>query len=209
MAVDVTFNWLLSQFPRMWALIREAPIPCAIIFALICLAVFGLQDIRYRDRLETLSTRIALKDDELESLRAQLAGRRSTTPATPESASGLQRHLTKEQKELIADVLKQGAWESSSVWLRYESGCEECREFAKDVADALVLAGWNDESGTTLDEKQNLTGVKINVHDIEAPPQTARLLGSALRQAGIDYETDPWPDLTVDRIVLFIYRQTR
>jgi hypothetical protein len=116
------------------------------------------------------------------------------------------RRLSLPQKDLVAEQLKKHGWEPDTVWIRFESGCSECQRYASDFADAFTKAGWSDRISTTLDERHDLAGVLLSVADLNAQTQTARLLASTLREAGIHFQMVPWPELSPERTILWVHQ---
>ncbi len=118
-----------------------------------------------------------------------------------------ERRLSDEQKKLVASELKTSGWLPDAIWIRYANGCDECRRYASDLAAALTVAGWNGDFGRSLDEREELTGLKLNVADMNAKPHTAALLALALEEASIDFEWWPMSGMEKERVILWVYRQ--
>ncbi len=125
-------------------------------------------------------------------------------PMVPELGPRL---LTAAQKAAITETLRSSDWQPDTVWIRYASGCEECRRYALDFKSALTLAGWNGDFGKTLDEPEDLIGLKLHVADMAAKPQSAALLAVGLERASVNFDWSPWSGLEKDRTILFVYRQ--
>jgi hypothetical protein len=105
---------------------------------------------------------------------------------------------------MFAEDLKERGIDADKLEVRYASGCVECKEFAGKLAEALIWAGWNGATDTSLDERPELTGLRPCLEDMDAKPRNANLLAGALRRANIDFEWWPMPGLQ-DRLSLWVY----
>jgi len=119
------------------------------------------------------------------------------------------RRLSEAQKSTLTDALKRIEWNSTSVWIRHAIGCTECADYAADLAEAFRWAGWNDSFGTSLDERTELSGLKLTVGDINDKPRVAQLIAAALEKASVKFDWWVMPGVEKDRIILWVYRQNR
>lgn len=119
------------------------------------------------------------------------------------------RRLSQRQKRVIARSLKDSGWTGTQVQISYVEIREDCLDYALDFADALHLAGWVGEPGTTLGHRVSLTGLKIHVEDQSTRPLVATQLALALDAARVPYEWQDWPDIRTGQTILYIYRERR
>ena len=130
-------------------------------------------------------------------------GRTATVAASATQQAS--RSLTKEQKDTLAADLKNHGWEPATVTLLYATGCEECKRYAADFADAFVRAGWNGSVNTSDDEAPDGMGVMLHVADPNNPPQTSRLLQAALKEVGVSAVPYRHEELDAKGTFLWVY----
>lgn len=116
------------------------------------------------------------------------------------------RQLSKDQQEALGEELKERGLDNNKVAVRFYGGHEECKRYAAQLAEAMSFGGWQGEISTTLDERHDLTGLRLCIPDMDAKPRSANILAAAFRQAKIDFEWWQWNGLG-DQIIVFVYPQ--
>jgi hypothetical protein len=117
------------------------------------------------------------------------------------------RHLSKQQKEMLTAELIKLNWQPADALLMWEPECEECRAYALDFEEAFTRAGWTGRAYAPLEDHRETSGVKLFVVDTQSPPSTASLLALALREASIDFDWSIIVGMEPSKVYVWICRR--
>jgi hypothetical protein len=115
------------------------------------------------------------------------------------------RRLNRKQREIFTSALRTRGGIDKSTWIRFAEGCAECHQYAKDFEEAFRETGWNEEIGVSLDERHDLSGVRIVVKDPHHPSSIARTIAASMSEAKIKF--DWWPNVQMadNQTIIWIY----
>jgi len=115
------------------------------------------------------------------------------------------RHITKEQRELLIDLLK--PIEKAPVFFNPLMTSGEAIQFSEEIREVLTSAGF-DTREVDFGERLfslNRTGAFLWFKDKDHPPKHARFISGAFRRVGISLLGDPQPDFAdTDRLVIVV-----
>ncbi len=113
-----------------------------------------------------------------------------------------QRILTPEQHDKLVALLKASA--GTNIAVRHTQGSIEAQNYSDYFSSALKDAGWIIKKPIFLIEERQGRGVKIQVHDIKAPPPQAVFLQHSLKEIGIAADGVEVPPLAPETLELYI-----
>jgi len=109
------------------------------------------------------------------------------------------------QRRKLANALTLRNWPAADARVLFRSGCEECETYAKQIAQALRVAGWNGEPYWTPDEFPGVTGLRIVTRDPSAPPPLGQVLAAALTCAKVRFDWWANVDMSPHQADLHVY----
>ncbi|MCR4268751.1 hypothetical protein [Nitratireductor sp. ZSWI3] len=176
-------------------MIAQAPVTFLVLAAVLALMAYWLVRHQFADRLESLNSRITLRDDQLASYKEKLSG------ASPDEAKQrldlleLQvkalspRRLSTDQiNRLISMVSKQ----PSAIEIAHDAAAGDAKAFTGDFAVAFQRAGW----AVSLPMVMGIgnpppTGIALQVNDPDNLRPVEALVRSALSDLGLEFDVQP------------------
>lgn len=120
-----------------------------------------------------------------------------------------QRGLNVRRRDAMAAGINANGGIDRSVLIRFAQGCTECRLYADDFAKVFRLIGWVGEVGVSLDERPDLSGVRIVVRDPKHPSKMAQAIVAGMQAARIRFDWWANVDMADNQVVLWVYPARR
>lgn len=184
--MEALFQYLATE----WQVIKAAPVIFLTGATLIAIAVFIVVNWFYRGRLDTLDSRLKLKDDLLIDYQRKLSG------ATPDEAKAqldklqsqlnalMPRQLTPDQMRGLGDAAGRL---KASVYLQYDLSCSDGAHYREQLAEIFDKAGWQVHVGQIgAPPIRAPSGLGLFVNDPVTTEQAA--MREVLRDAKIEFD---------------------